>query len=147
MSTKETIEFLKENLERWQKIEKASITQAEQYMDKTENVLIETVLQILQRDSSFHHRLQELLIHSIEKEAFTLTPADVSLISDLIDRHDKLEKDVLGIATNVRNYLGDRNGYVLQKFILDYLIVDEKKHDTLLESLAKVKSSMYPYSG
>jgi hypothetical protein len=36
-------------------------------------------------------------------------------------------------------------GMVVQNYLLDYLQVDEEKHDFLLENLQKIKSGMYPY--
>ena len=34
---------------------------------------------------------------------------------------------------------------VLQRYLLDYLLKDEEKHEFLLENLEAIKSGMYPY--
>ncbi|RJO67312.1 MAG: hypothetical protein C4523_09715 [Myxococcales bacterium] len=147
MSTKETLEFLTESVQKWQKIELASVTMARKSKEKTDNPLLLIVLEILERDSEYHHRLQQVLLEALENGTLPLKPEDVGLLSDLIDMHHKVEKDVIEIGRSCRGALGDQGGFVLPKFILDYLINDEEKHDALLDGLAKVKSGMYPYGG
>jgi len=146
MATKGDLEFMVENLKKWQKIEDASINMVNTYKQKTDNPLITTVLNILKKDSRFHRELQEMLINSVEVESFSMTPDDVGVITELIDKHHSIEKDVIEIGRSVRGVLPDRGGFVLQKFLLDYLIADEEKHDTLLDGLEKVKGGMYPYN-
>jgi len=34
---------------------------------------------------------------------------------------------------------------VIQEYLLNYLLMDEEKHDRMLETLEKIKSGMYPY--
>jgi hypothetical protein len=33
------------------------------------------------------------------------------------------------------------------KYLLEYLLTDERKHDKLLEEMEKIKKGMYPYGG
>ena len=35
---------------------------------------------------------------------------------------------------------------LVQEYLLNYLLVDEKKHDSLLAQLEAVKKGMYPYA-
>ena len=35
--------------------------------------------------------------------------------------------------------------YPMQKYLISYLLEDEKKHDKLLEDLKLIKNDMYPY--
>ncbi len=145
MSTKETLSFLTETLKKWQNIEKASIKMAESKKERTKNPLIRTVLDILERDSRYHFELQQMLIDSLTKQPLEMNVDDIGLITEIIDKHHKIEKDVIAIGQNARDVLGPKGGFVLQKFILNYLITDEAKHDTLLEGLSQVKKGMYPY--
>ena len=34
---------------------------------------------------------------------------------------------------------------VVQEYLLDYLRMDEQKHDKILETLGTIKKGMYPY--
>ncbi len=144
MTTKEKIENLTNNLKRWQNIETASVELAEESMGRIQNPLVRSVFQILKRDSEMHHILQQLVIDSLEKESISLTPEDVAAIDDAITRHDEVEKNVVQLAQYTLDDLSG-SGYSIQKFLLNYLLEDEKKHDRLLENLKNVKSSLYPY--
>jgi hypothetical protein len=35
---------------------------------------------------------------------------------------------------------------LVQRYLLEYLLADEKKHDQLLEKLEAIKKDMYPYA-
>ncbi len=144
MTTKEKLENLISNLKRWQKIEDASIDLAEESMSRIQNPLVRSVFQILKHDSEMHRTLQQLVIDSLESESISLTPEDVGAIDDAITRHDEVEKNVVQLAQYTLDDLSG-SGYQIQKFLLGYLLDDEKKHDKLLENLKSVKSSLYPY--
>ena len=69
MSTKEIQEKLVDNMRRWHKIENASVASTGKVIEKTENPIIRIVMEIIQRDSQFHYRVQDLFEYRLEGKA------------------------------------------------------------------------------
>jgi len=137
----ENLEELKSTLKRWQEIETKAIAQTSTIMDKTDNPLIRLIMEIIRQDSAMHRRVQQVILDSVEKQAFSLTPEDLAQVWDLIEEHDKLEKETIHLAEEAQ-----RNCRLfIQRHLLTYLIEDEKKHDRLLMQLEDFKRNIYPY--
>jgi len=144
MSTKEVQEQIVANMEKWQKIENASVAQMSAIIEKTQNPVIQIVMEIIQRDSQMHHRVQQMITDSLEREAIVLTPDDLGKIWDLVEKHITMEEETIKISEECLAALKGKK-MVVQEYLLNYLKVDEEKHDMLLETLDKIKSGMYPY--
>jgi hypothetical protein len=142
MSTKEKQEQLAEVLKAWQHIENRSIAQSAEIIDKTSNPVIRMLMEIIQRDSSMHHRVQQFIIDSLENQAIKITPDDIALVWTAIEAHIEAERRTGELVAAAQKALaGTRN--VVQQFLLSYLAHDEKKHDLLLEDLSLIKRGMY----
>lgn len=142
MSTKAKQEKLVEILKEWQAIEKASVTQAAEIIERTRNPVIRMVMEIIQRDSAMHHRVEQFIVDSLETEAPTLTPDDVAAVWGAIQAHVEAEKRTGELVAAARQALaGTRN--VVQQYLLSYLAGDEEKHDRLLDDLGQIKRGMY----
>jgi catalase len=142
MSTKEKQEQLVEILRRWQHIENKSVAQAADIIDKSPNPAIRLIMEIIQRDSAFHFRVEQFIIDSIEKQAVTLTPDDLAQVWEAIEAHIEAERRVGDLVLDAEKALaGTRN--VVQHFLISYLGQDEKKHDQLLDNLGAIKRGMY----
>ncbi len=144
MSTKEIQEQIVENMKKWQKIENASVAQMSAIIEKTPNPVIQIVMEIIQSDSQMHHRVQQMILDSFEREAIVLTPEDLGQIWDLVEKHIAMEEETVHLAEKSLAALKGKK-MVVQEYLLNYLKTDETKHDRLLESLEKIKSGMYPY--
>ena len=144
MSTKEIQEGIVANMRRWQKIENASVASTGRVMEKVENPIVRLVMEIIQRDSQMHHRVQELIADSLECKALSLTPEDLADVWGMIEDHIKLEKDTVKLAEESLAALKGKK-MVVQEYLLNYLLLDEKKHDEILEKLEGIKGGMYPY--
>jgi hypothetical protein len=142
MSTKENLAKLVEILREWQHIENASIAQTSQIIDKTRNPVIRMVMEIIQRDSSMHHRVQQFIIDSVEKQAITLTPDDLAQVWGAIEGHIEAERRTGELIMAAQKALAGTKD-VVQQYLLTYLGHDEKKHDDLLEDLSLIKRGMY----
>jgi len=129
-------------LRSWQAIETASIENTTKVMEKTKNSLIRTVMQIIRSDSETHYKVQQALIDSLEREAFSLTPEELVEIWDMVDTHAEIEKKTIALAEKALQ--GCR--LLAQRNLLAYLIEDEKKHDRLLSQLEDFKRNLYPYA-
>jgi hypothetical protein len=135
------VEEMIESLREWQSIERQAMEQTAEIMEKTSNPFIRIIMEIIRSDSLMHHRVQQTIIDSLTREAVSLTPEEISEIWNKIEEHDETEKHVVEIAKTLR----DKAWTPIHKQLLDYLLVDEQKHDSLLEQLGELKKGMYPY--
>jgi hypothetical protein len=143
MSTKEKQEALVETVKRWQKLEDAAVTQTSRILEETDHKLIRAVAEIIQRDSQMHRRVQQLVIDSLEKEAVPVLIDQLEKVWDSIDTHIQIEKKTIEMADeSLKAIEGTKN--VVQIYLLNYLLEDEKKHDKLLSDLDLIKKKMFP---
>lgn len=138
----ENLEELRTTLKRWQEIEDASVAQTTALIERTKNPLIRLVMEIIRQDSVMHKRVQQVILDSLEQQAFTLTPEELADIWDMIEKHAELEKETIALAEKAR-----RNCRLfVQRHLLTYLIEDEQKHDRLMAQLEDFKRGIYPYA-
>ena len=144
MSTKEIQEELVTKMKQWQKIEDASLASTGKIMAATDNKLIRLVMEIIQLDSQMHHRVQDFIVGTLEREAVTVTPDDMAAVWSAIEEHIKIEKRMVEYVGGTLEQLKGKK-MLAQEYLLNYLKTDEEKHDKLLEDLEAVKKGMYPY--
>lgn len=144
MSMKEMQEKLIENMKHWQKIEVASVASTYKVMEQTDNPVINLVMEVIQRDSQMHHKVQGYIVSTLTEQSPELNPDELAHVWDSIKNHIEIEKQMV---SNVKEALSMLKGkhMAVQEYMLHYLHEDEKKHDMLLETLDKIKAGMYPY--
>jgi len=128
-------------LRHWQALERQAIETTAELMEKTDNALIRQILEIIRNDSVQHHRVQQFLIDSLTTRPVTLTPEELAEVWDALEEHDKIERETIEIAKKLR----DECRFFVQRALLEYLIIDEEKHDHLLGQLEEFKKNLYPY--
>jgi hypothetical protein len=143
-TTKELQKDLISNMETWKKIENASIASTGRVIEKTENPIVRLVMEIIQRDSQMHYRVQDWIAQSLQKSV-ALTPEDVGQVWSLIEDHIKIEKKTQKMAEEALGSTKTSKAMLVQTYLLEYLLEDEKKHNLLLERLAGIQKGMYPY--
>ncbi len=129
-------------LKSWQAIETATVAHTTEVIAKTKNPLIQLVMEIIRQDSVMHHRVQQVILDSLESQAFTLTPEELGEIWDMVEKHADMEKQTIELAEIARKNCR----LFVQRHLLTYLIEDEKKHDRLLGQLEDFKRNIYPYA-
>jgi len=134
----ERIKDAVEVLRKWQGIERDAIETTAQIMENTNNLLIRQVMEIIRNDSVQHHRVQQFLIDSMTKTPVTLTSQELAEIWGQIEEHDKLERETIELAEKLRDEVKDPVATIL----LNYLLRDEQKHDTILNELDDFKKHM-----
>lgn len=144
MSTKEVQEKIVDNMKRWQKIENATVAATGKIIEQTDNPVIRLVMEIIQRDSQMHYRIQELVAESLEVKAVSLTPEELGGVWELIEKHIEMEKETVQVAKDCLALLKGKK-MVVQEYLIDFLRIDEQKHDIMLDSLSTIKKGMYPY--
>lgn len=132
--TKRWIEVLRQ----WQGIERDAIETTSQVMEKTDNLLIRQIMEIIRNDSVQHHRVQQFIIDSMTRTAVTLSPDELAEIWGQIEAHDELERQTIELA---KELLKDSTEPV-QQILLKYLLIDEQKHDEILGELEEFKKHM-----
>ena len=145
-STKEAQKNLVENMRSWQKIENASVASTGRVIEKTKNPIVRLVMEIIQRDSQMHYRVQEWIADSLTGKAVSLSTDELGEVWGMIEEHIQIEKKTQQLAQEALDSTRGSKGMLLQSYLLEYLFEDEKKHDSLLQRLADIQRGMYPYA-
>lgn len=145
MSTKEAQEKIVSNMKKWMKIEDAAVASTGRIIEETENPIVRLIMEIIQRDSQMHHRVQELIAESLESKAIALSTDDLGKVWGSIEKHIEIEKKTISLAKESIEAIGKNKGMLLQRYLLEYLLKDEEKHDEVLANLENIKKNMYPY--
>ena len=144
MSMKQLQEQIVKDMARWQKIEDATVSATSAIMEKTENPVVRLVMEIIQQDSRTHHRVQQLVIDTLER-GVRLDTDELAGISELIEQHVEMEKDTVDRAEAALETL-EGSKLLVPEYLLNYLAMDEKKHVAMLTALTRIKAGMYPYA-
>lgn len=143
MSTKEKQERLVATMKKWQKIENAAVSQTGKIMEETDHPIIRLVAEIIQRDSNIHHRVQQTIIDSLDREHINISHDDLAGVWESIAKHIAIEKKTIELAREALDSLKGTKSPV-QQYLVSYLLTDEEKHDKLLSDLELLKKGMYP---
>jgi hypothetical protein len=143
MNIKDAQQRLVENMNKWQKVENVTISRTASVMEETGNPLIRLVMEIIQRDANLHHRVQQTIIDSFAKSSIPIPVEDLEKVWAAIEEHIQVERKSIDLAKSSLEALGSK-GNVVQRYLISYLMEDEKKHEKLLTSLELIKKGMYP---
>jgi hypothetical protein len=143
MSTKELQQEIISNMKRWQKVEFSSLASTGQIIETTDNPVVRLVMEIIQRDSQMHYRIQEWIADSLEFKTVSLNPDELGKVWEMVERHIELEKKALEMAKQSLEALKGKR-MVIQEYLLEYLAEDEEKHNNLLRHLEVIKKGMRP---
>jgi bacterioferritin (cytochrome b1) len=102
-------------------------------------------MEIIQRDSQMHYRVQEWIADSLSGKPVTLTPDEIGAVWGLVEEHIKVEQKTIDLAKEAIELIGGSKTMQVQSYLLEYLLEDEEKHDKLLERLEAIQKGMYPY--
>lgn len=141
-SQKEKAKKLVTIMKKWQEVEDRSIDSIRTLNKKIKNPLVKQVLKIIQYDSTMHRKVQQFIIDSMEKKAITLTPDELSAVWSGIEAHIKMERATIELGQLAK---ANSNNFV-HRYLINYLLRDEHKHDELLEQLENIKRNIYPYA-
>jgi len=137
------VKSMVDTLTTWQGIERQSMSDTAEIMERTKNPLIRMVMEIIRHDSLMHHRVQQFLIDTLTTQNVTVTREDVAEIWGAIEAHDANERRTIELAEELR----EKAWNPVHKQMLDYLVTDERKHDSLIMQLEEIKKGMTRASG
>ncbi len=130
-------------LKRWQGLERQAMSDTAEIIEETKSPLVTIIMEIIRHDSLMHHRVQQFLIDTLTTTNVAVSREDVATIWEKIEAHDKVEKQTIEMAKELR----EKAWSPIHKQLLDYLFTDESKHDSLLVQLDEVKKGMSQASG
>jgi len=122
-------------LRTWQGLEREAIETTAVIMEETDNLLIRQIMEIIRNDSVQHHRVQQFIIDIMTKEAVRMSPDDMAEVWSKIEEHDELERRTIELAKELKEKVTDP----VVATLLEYLIIDEQKHDHILNQLDAIK--------
>jgi len=129
--SKEFLNIIKE----WQSLEDETIRFSEDLIKKTKNKLIKMTMEMIKHDSQKHKEMQQMLIDSITKEPFILSPEELNALGNGLNKHLAAEAKSLQLADEAL----ENSELFVTRYVLSYLIADEQKHHSLLTKLEELK--------
>ncbi len=129
--SKEFLAIIKE----WQRLEDDTIRFSDQLLKKTKNRLIRMTMEMIKSDSQKHKVMQQMLIDSITKEPFILSPDDLNALGSGLNKHITAEAKSLELAEEAL----EKSELFVTRYVLSYLVADEHKHHNLLTRLEDLK--------
>lgn len=143
MNVKELQQQIVSGMKRWEKIEDAALISTSKVMEQTDNPFIRLVMEIIQRDTQMHHRVQEWVANSIADEAAVLTYDDMNKVWKQVEQHMEVERQMVAMVKEMLAAV-DGKRMVMQEYVLNFLLEDETKHANLLERLERIKMGLLP---
>jgi rubrerythrin len=133
----ETSEEFAKSIRKWLGIERATISITKKMLQKVENPIVAALMDTIMRDSEKHKEILNLILEGLDGVT-VLNREDMGLLAEYIEKHAETEKTIVEMAEqtlkNVRN--------PIPKFLLEYLLVDEKKHDMIMDGLSVIRQKM-----
>ncbi len=122
-------------IKEWQRLEDDTINYSSEMMKKTKNPLIRMTMEMIKNDSQKHKAMQQMLIDSLTKEALHLTPEELAVLSDGLNKHIAAEGKSLELADKALK----NSELFVTRYILSLLVADETKHHNMLGKLNDLK--------
>lgn len=138
-SIEDTEQFLADLYE-WQSAESDTLVKCFEIQKKTNNVLVNLVAEIIQRNSKTHIQVLNLIHEGLTKKAMPLTPDELGQIWDLVESYAETERKSKDMAEKV--ICNSRMFAIKQLFV--YMVEDESRNLKFLNQLEDFKRRMYP---
>lgn len=143
MAVEEPQEKIIDKMKRWQEIEDEAVSSSSKIYHDSDNAVVQQIMEIIHMDSQIHRRVQQMIIDSLAGEAITLASHDVAAVCGLLVEHMALEKKTEEIIRETFRSMS-HGDMVVQRFLMDYLQMDEEKHGKLLRNLQGIIRGTYP---
>jgi len=122
-------------LRKWKGVEASTIKSCNAILKKAKNPIMTTLTMAIRNDSEKHAAILQLIIDSMTKMAYELSPDDLAGISSLLGKHIELEQESIDTANKAIEMTRDSVTRQLLKFILD----DEKKHKIMATRMSELR--------
>lgn len=122
-------------LRKWKGVEETTVKSCDAIMKKSSNPLISTLTMAIKSDSIKHKAILELVIDSMTKRGFVLSPDDLAGVASLMNKHIDLEEKAILMASEAVEMTRDPIAKQMLKLILE----DEKRHKKMAEQMNDLK--------
>ncbi len=122
-------------LRKWKNVETMTIKSCDSILKKAKNPILTTLTTAIRNDSEKHAGILQLIIDSMTKTAYRLSPDDLAGVASLLNKHIDIEQEAIDMATKAIEMTRDKISKQLLKIILE----DEKKHKMLATGMSELK--------
>ncbi|HTZ16975.1 MAG TPA: hypothetical protein VMB78_00915 [Dissulfurispiraceae bacterium] len=122
-------------LRKWKGVEATTIKSCDSILRKAKNPIMTTLTTAIKNDSQKHAAILQLVIDSMTKSAYELSPEDLAGVSSLLDKHIALEQVSIDTANAAIELTRDS----ITKQLLKLILEDEKKHKMMATRMSELK--------
>jgi bacterioferritin (cytochrome b1) len=122
-------------LRKWKGVEASTIKSCNAILKKAKNPIMITLTTAIRNDSEKHASILQLVMDSMTKMAYELSPDDLAGVSALLNKHIELEQESIDTANKAIELTRDGVTKQLLKLILE----DEKKHKMMATRMSELK--------
>jgi len=144
MTMKEMNEKILEHIRGWQDLDRKSASLIEETIARCDHPVVCMVMEIIRRDAELHSRVLELVAESMERKPLTMSLDQFGEVVGLIQEHFEVKEKMVK-ATEESLALAKDKSLGIQRFLLTYVLEDERKHQAMLQGIERVKRTLYPY--
>jgi hypothetical protein len=124
-------------LQDWVVIEDKSINAANDLMGKSKNPMVTAIIDLVKQDSEKHRNILKAIQYNLD-HAVTFTNDDMKMVDTFITNHAAMEKNAVETAEQAL----EMSSLPIPRFLLENLLLDEKRHDAYMEELNELKMRM-----
>jgi bacterioferritin (cytochrome b1) len=122
-------------LRTWKGVEASTIKSCDAILKKAKNPIMTTLTMAIKNDSEKHASILQLIIDSMTKMAYELSPDDLAGISSLLSKHIELEQESINTANKAIEMTRD----AVTKQLLKLILEDEKRHKMMATRMSALK--------
>ena len=126
-----------EMLKKWQNIEDSAIHTTTDIISQNNNPFIQLIMEIIRHDSTMHYRVLQFLLAISEEKTFSIDFEGAKNLINKLKDHEETEKQAIIIAERAITEIDSP----VVRYLLEYLLTDEKKHDVLIENVSQLIES------
>jgi hypothetical protein len=122
-------------MKEWMDSEDATIANARELKENTDNPFVRMTMEMLVHDAQKHKIIQQMVIDSLTKESVHLNPDELVPLEEILNRHIMQESEALTRAVSAIDKTEPR----ITRYLLSYLSADEAGHRELVAKLNELK--------
>ena len=122
-------------LRKWKGVEATTIKSCDSILKKAKNPIMTTLTNAIRNDSQKHAAILQLIIDSMTKTAYELSPDDLAGVSSLLNKHIDIEQESIDMANKAIEMTRDS----ITKQLLKLILEDEKKHKMMATRMSELK--------
>jgi hypothetical protein len=127
----------------WQGVEACTVEFANKEMRKADNPLIKTMLQVIGLEAEKHRLLQQMIVDSEKKEAVSLSPDELAVLSGHLNRYLEAEGKEMCCAEEA----GMGNKPYITRYLISYLLEDLRSQSCIMRHFEdELKNASIPTS-